>query len=65
LLLGIGFFFPAFVFSIPFTMIWASYEWPGDGQASLGAMVVSFCIGIVGAVICCIVLVKRHLHRTR
>jgi uncharacterized membrane protein YidH (DUF202 family) len=65
LLLGVGFFFPAFIFSMPLTLVWANYTWPGDGQSAFAALPVSFCIGIAAAVICCIVLLKkRRAQRT-
>lgn len=58
--LGVGFFFPGFVFSLPLTILWARFTWPGDGQSALAAMEVSVYIGIAAAIICCIVLLKRR-----
>ena len=65
ILLGIGSFLPGFVFSMPLTVIWSRYEWPGDGQAALGAMVVSFYIGIVVAIICSVVLIGKQCRSAR
>lgn len=61
-LLGMGCFFPGFIFSLPLTMLWAGHTWPGDGQSSFVAMEVSCYIGVAAAVICCVVLLKRHRH---
>ena len=36
-LIGIGCFFPAFLLSLPATLLWARHTWPGDGQNSLAA----------------------------
>ena len=64
-LLGIGFFFPGLVFSLPLTALWARQRWPGDGQNYLAAMEASFYIGVVAAIICCVVLLKkRNVRRT-
>jgi hypothetical protein len=62
-LLGIGFFFPGFVFSLPLTLLWARHTWPGDGHSYLTAMEVSFYIGFGAAIICCIVLFKKRYVR--
>jgi hypothetical protein len=61
ILLGIGSFLPGFIVSLPFTAIWSRYEWPGDGQAGLGAMVVSVYIGIGVAVISSAVLLRKQI----
>ena len=64
-LLGIGFFFPGFIFSLPVTLLWARHKWPGDGQNYFAAMDVSFCVGVAAAIICCAVLFKkRNVRRT-
>jgi spore maturation protein SpmA len=57
---GLLFFFPSFLFSLPVTIIWARYTWPGDGQDVFGAIVVSFYIGIIGAIVCCAVLLRKR-----
>ena len=62
-LLGIGCFFPGFVFSLPVTVLWARHTWPGDGQSVLAAMEVSFYIGVATAIIACIVLLKKRAPR--
>jgi hypothetical protein len=59
-LVGIGCFFPGFVFSLPLTVLWARHTWPGDGQSSLAAMEASCYAGIVAAVVCCAVLLRKH-----
>jgi uncharacterized membrane protein YidH (DUF202 family) len=63
IILGILFFFPGFVFSMPLTMIWANHKWPGEGLTGLAAMEVSFYIGIAAAIICTIVLLKKRRSR--
>ncbi len=60
-LLGVGCFFPAFVFSIPFTMLWANHTWPGDGQSSFAGGAVSLCIGVIASVVCWVVSLIRRL----
>lgn len=59
-LLGIGCFFPGFVFSLPLTVLWARYTWPGDGQSYLAAMEVSCYAGVMAAVVCCVVLLRKR-----
>jgi hypothetical protein len=59
-LLGVGFFFPGFIFSLPLTLLWANHRWPGEAQSDLPAIEVSLYIGVAAAVICCIVLLKRR-----
>jgi hypothetical protein len=59
-LLGIGSFFPGFVFSLPFTLLWARHTWPGDGQSYLAATEVSCYIGVAAAIICSALLLKKH-----
>jgi hypothetical protein len=62
-LFSILFFIPGFIFSLPLTVIWARYTWPGDGQSALAAMEVSFYIGVAATVICFGVLLKKDLSR--
>lgn len=62
-LLGIGFFFPGFVFSLPITMLWASRTWPGDeGKIDL-ALQVSVLVGAAAATICTILLIRKRILR--
>lgn len=63
ILLGIGSFFPGFIFSLPLTVVWASHTRPGDGQSGLAAMEVSFYIGGAVAIICGVVLLKKRNTR--
>lgn len=60
ILVGVGCFFPGLVFSLPLTVFWARYTWPGDGQAVLGAIPFSLEIGIAAAVFACAVLLKKR-----
>jgi hypothetical protein len=57
--LGAGFFFPGFVFSLPLTLFWANHHWAGEAQSELPALEVSFYIGIAAALICFLTLLKR------
>lgn len=50
-LLSIGLFFPAFIFSIPITMVWQQLRWPYDWQFRHAAVAVSFCVGITATII--------------
>jgi len=64
-LLGIGLFFPGFVFSLPITMLCADRIWPGDGQKSILALEVSVFAGMAATTIGTILLIrKRALSRT-
>ena len=62
-LLGIGCFFPGFLFSLPVTLYWARHTWPSDGQNSLAAMEVSTYVGIAAAIISSVVLLKKRRPR--
>jgi hypothetical protein len=59
LITGIGFFFPAFLLSLPVTCTWADHRWPGDGQAILAALPPSFAIAFISSVICCVYLLRK------
>ena len=57
---GIAFFFPGFLFSLPVTGALANhYLYPGEAQASLGALPFSFAIGVVSAIACTIHLLRK------
>jgi hypothetical protein len=56
---GILFFLPAFFLSLPLTATWARWEWPGDGQAVLGAFWPSVGTALISASCCCIYLLKK------
>ena len=59
LFLGIGCFFPGFVFSLPLTMIWANLKCPRDVRFGFAAIQVSFYIGILVAIIACVLLLQK------
>jgi|ERR1700730_6240057 hypothetical protein len=63
LLLGIGFFFPAFIFSFPITILWVSRSWPGDNGKIDLALEVSAFVGAAAATICTILLIKKRALR--
>jgi hypothetical protein len=56
LVLGIGCFFPGFMFSLPITIVWADYRHgaPGNGIA------ISFYIGVLATIIYWIVRLKKR-----
>lgn len=60
ILLGLGSFFPGFIFSLPLTVFWADHTWPGDRQSYRAAEDASFCVGLAAAIISFVVLVKRR-----
>ena len=57
--IGASFFFPAFLLSLPVTVTWARHEWPGDGQAVLGAFWPSVAIAVISAIGCCVYKLMR------
>jgi hypothetical protein len=56
LVLGIGCFFPGFMFSLPFTMVWADYRHNASGNG----VKISFYIGVLTTIIYWIVLLKKR-----
>jgi len=58
-IIGILSFFPAFVLSLPLTVVWARHEWPGDGQATLAAFWPSVGIALISSICCCIYLLMK------
>jgi hypothetical protein len=58
--IGIASFFPGFVSSLPLTLLWARHTWPGDGQSYLAAMEVSCYVGVLAAVVCSVVLLRKR-----
>jgi uncharacterized membrane protein YeiB len=58
-ILGLGLFFPGFVFSLPITLFWANHHWAGEAQSELPAVEISLYIGIAASVICFVNLIKR------
>jgi hypothetical protein len=63
LLLGIGSFFPGFVFSFPIIALWVVHTWPRDNGKLDLALEVSACIGVATSVICTIVLSRKRVPR--
>jgi hypothetical protein len=63
LLLGIGSFFPGFVFSFPINALWILHTWPRDNGKLDLAFAVSACVGVATAVICTIVLSRKRALR--
>ena len=56
--LGIGFFFPGFVFSLPLTILLASDT--RNDKSFAAAVGFSVCIGVAAAMICTKVSVRKH-----
>lgn len=59
-LLGVGSFFPGFVFSLPLTIVWVERKWPGDDTKLDLTFEASACIGVAVAIICTIVLLRKR-----
>jgi len=62
-LLGIGLFFPAFVFSLPITIFWANRTWPGDGRKIALALELSVFVGLAAATVGTILLIRKWVLR--
>lgn len=62
LLIGIGCFFPGFIFSMPLTVLWAQHTWPGDGQSVFAAAEVSFYVGIGAVVVYWVVVFAKRVR---
>jgi len=60
ILLGIGSFFPGFVFSLPITIIWVSRTWPGDNGKIDLAFKISASVGVAAAIICTVLLLRKR-----
>jgi hypothetical protein len=60
MLLGIGMFFPGFVFSLPLTLFCAARFWRNDGRHFYIALEVSIGIGIASAILCTAWMLKNH-----
>src|SRR6266436_1035208 len=60
-LLGVGSFFPGFVFSLPLTIVWVERKWPGDDTKLDLTFEASACIGAAVAIICTIVLLRKRV----
>jgi hypothetical protein len=61
ILLGIGTFFPGFIFSLPISVVWVSRIWPVDGNSDL-PFEVSGCVGVTAAVVCTVLLLRKRAH---
>jgi len=59
-LLGLGCFFPGFAFSVPFMVMAALYRGHGDDRSIETAFVVSLLIGMVAAIVGCVVLFRKR-----
>jgi hypothetical protein len=64
-LLGIAFFFPGLVFSLPLTILCAALTPTIDGKNYVAAMGVSFCVGVAAAIVCTIILVRKQFSAER
>jgi len=60
ILLGIGSFFPGFVFSLPITILWVSRKWPGDNGKIGLAFKASASVGVAAAIICTVLLLRKR-----
>jgi hypothetical protein len=64
-LLGIGFFFPGFVFSLPLTLAWETFRRPCAGPGDDVALKVSMYVGIASASICFAVLMRKRALKSK
>ena len=57
--LGLGCFFPGFVFSVPFVVLWEEYKHQGHDESVPAGLIVSLLIGVLAAIVGCVVLLNR------
>ena len=60
IVLGIGLFFPGFLFSLPVTILWVRLTWPGDDGKIELALEVGVFVGLAAAAIGTILLVRKR-----
>ncbi len=65
LILGIGSFFPGFVFSLPLTTFWADHYYGGDAQAPVEGVGPSFVIGILSSIACTVYQLRKQKTQSR
>ena len=58
-------FVPAFLFSLPFTVMWARRQCPGEPQCVLIAFIPGFYIGVAFAIVCIAWLLVKVNSRMR
>jgi hypothetical protein len=63
IILGVACFFPASAIAILITNPLSKHYWPGDGQALLWSLAVSFLFGIVFAIAASIYMLLKKLPR--
>ena len=59
-LLGLGCFFPGFVFSAPIAVLWGLHKSHGNDQSVETGLIVSLFIGVAAAIVGCVVLLNRR-----
>jgi hypothetical protein len=59
-LLGLGCFFPGFVFSAPFAILWGLHKSHGNDQSDETGLIASLFIGVAAAIVGCVVLLRRR-----
>ncbi len=60
ILLGIGCFFPGFIFSLPITALWVDRVWPNDRNSDLLPFEMSGCVGVAAAVVGTVLLLRKR-----
>lgn len=63
--LGIAYVFPAFFLSLLITIPWSKYYWPGEAQAVLGGLALSFYFGIASGIIAADYILRRTIRSNR
>jgi hypothetical protein len=59
-LLGLCCFFPGFIVSVPFAVVWDEHKYRGHDESSPASFVVCLLIGVVAAIVGCVVLLSRR-----
>jgi hypothetical protein len=59
-LLGLGCFFPGFIFSVPFAVLWALHKSHGGDHGVDTGLTASLFVGIAAAIVGCVVLLRKQ-----
>jgi hypothetical protein len=59
-LLGLGCFFPGFIISVPFAVIWEEHKYQNHDVSPPASFLVCLLIGVLAAIVACVVLLRRR-----
>jgi len=62
-LLGLGCFVPGFIVSVPFAVVWEEHKYRGHDVSPPASFVVCLLIGVLTAIVGCVVLLRRRDNR--